>query len=428
MGWAPVCVFVCVCVWTQPGQRSHGGSALLAPAHVRCIWPLPRQLALVGCQGCPAGPSPLAMPDRPPRPLSPLPGLQSINVLTGSASTGVSVQQIIQLGMFSIVTYAVELLLEYGFAKMIATILVQIVQGEGGRGGKGARGAVLRVCCKAGTPPAGPWPAPTPGPCPRPAGSLGFFIFRGRTTAYFFWNDVLYGGWAQGGGPARKGPALARLCSLLAARHRAALARLRAAAGRPSRAPARHALAPSRLTRRRRQVHPHRARLRHQAQLLCQGVHVVRALPPVLRRRAAATGHPAAARRLLGEKGGQDAGAARAGAPGLASRARHASLHRPRQLRSRCPPPGLAAWRRRPKGGSATSCTSADVTCRLSPSTILHSHPACLAPCPTLCSPTPPLPGPPGWCRWPSSGRPSGSTPRPSSWWGQGAGVPVAPG
>ncbi|KAL4451723.1 hypothetical protein ABPG75_007385 [Micractinium tetrahymenae] len=78
---------------------------------------------------------------------------ERINVLTGSASTGVSIQQIIQLGMFSIVTYAVELLLEYGFAKMIATILMQIVQG-----------------------------------------SLGFFIFRSRTTAYFFWNDVLYGG------------------------------------------------------------------------------------------------------------------------------------------------------------------------------------------------------------------------------------------
>lgn len=76
-----------------------------------------------------------------------------INVLTGSSASGVPIQQIIQLGMFSIVTYAVELLLEYGFARMVATILTQIVQG-----------------------------------------SLGFFIFRSRTTAFFFWNDVLYGG------------------------------------------------------------------------------------------------------------------------------------------------------------------------------------------------------------------------------------------
>jgi len=29
---------------------------------------------------------------------------------------------------------------------------------------------------------------------PRVAGSLGFFIFRSRTTAYYFCNDVQYGG------------------------------------------------------------------------------------------------------------------------------------------------------------------------------------------------------------------------------------------
>ncbi|PSC69540.1 Callose synthase 5 [Micractinium conductrix] len=77
---------------------------------------------------------------------------EMINVLTGTASS-VSIQQIIQLGMFSIITYAVELLLEYGFAKMVATVLMQIVQG-----------------------------------------SLAFFIFRSRTTAFFFCNDVQYGG------------------------------------------------------------------------------------------------------------------------------------------------------------------------------------------------------------------------------------------
>jgi hypothetical protein len=49
-------------------------------------------------------------------------------VLTGQTSS-VSVQQIIQLGMFSIITYAVEMLLEYGVIHMVATIVTQIVQG-----------------------------------------------------------------------------------------------------------------------------------------------------------------------------------------------------------------------------------------------------------------------------------------------------------
>ena len=40
-----------------------------------------------------------------------------------------AIQQIVQLGMFSIITYAVELLLEYGFMKMIGTIVMQIIQG-----------------------------------------------------------------------------------------------------------------------------------------------------------------------------------------------------------------------------------------------------------------------------------------------------------
>lgn len=55
--------------------------------------------------------------------------------------------------MFSIITYAVEMLIEYGVMRMLGTILMQIVQG-----------------------------------------SLGFFIFRSRTTAYYFSNDVHYGG------------------------------------------------------------------------------------------------------------------------------------------------------------------------------------------------------------------------------------------
>lgn len=75
-----------------------------------------------------------------------------ISVLTGQTSS-VAVQQVIQLGMFSIITYAVEMLLEYGFMKMAANIVMQIIQG-----------------------------------------SLGFFIFRSRTTAFYFANDVQYGG------------------------------------------------------------------------------------------------------------------------------------------------------------------------------------------------------------------------------------------
>ena len=91
--------------------------------------------------------SPTPTPTFPPRPL-----LQGINVLSGQASA-VTIQQVIQLGMFSIITYAVELLLEFGFMRMAATILMQIIQG-----------------------------------------SLGFFIFRSRTTAYYFADDVTYGG------------------------------------------------------------------------------------------------------------------------------------------------------------------------------------------------------------------------------------------
>ena len=69
-------------------------------------------------------------PSHRPLPLLPypLPRLQYISVLTGTTS-GVAIQQVVQLGMFSIITYAVELLLEYGFMKMIGTIVMQIIQG-----------------------------------------------------------------------------------------------------------------------------------------------------------------------------------------------------------------------------------------------------------------------------------------------------------
>ena len=46
-----------------------------------------------------------------------------------------AVQQVVQLGMFSIVTYAVELMLERGVVHMLATILIQLLQGEGCGGG-----------------------------------------------------------------------------------------------------------------------------------------------------------------------------------------------------------------------------------------------------------------------------------------------------
>lgn len=202
--------------------------------------------------------------------------LQSINVLTGNTATGVSVQQIIQLGMFSIVTYAVELLLEYGFAKMIATILVQIVQGEGGQpassgGAQGSKGAIgctgLQRRRQGRKLHAMPSSSPPPHQCLSHAGSLGFFIFRSRTTAYFFWNDVLYGG-----------------CGRNATYHHFYISdraqysfrppastlhhpdHLTMRCGHREGPPRTHACALSlrpRGPRRRCQVHPHRARLRH---------------------------------------------------------------------------------------------------------------------------------------------------------------------
>ena len=85
----------------------------------------------------------LLWPRRPPTSLPPprprlLP--QYISVLTGQTSS-VAVQQVIQLGMFSIITYAVEMLLEYGFMKMAANIVMQIIQG--GLEGGARRGRVI---------------------------------------------------------------------------------------------------------------------------------------------------------------------------------------------------------------------------------------------------------------------------------------------
>ena len=77
---------------------------------------------------------------------------QTVSTLSGQP-TSVAVQQVIQIGMFSIITYAVELILEYGLVKALASLLLQLLQG-----------------------------------------SLSFFIFRSRTTAFFFLTDVQFGG------------------------------------------------------------------------------------------------------------------------------------------------------------------------------------------------------------------------------------------
>ena len=76
----------------------------------------------------------------------------TISTITGQ-STSVAIQQVVQIGMFSIVTYAVELLLEYGLVHTLGTLLLQILQG-----------------------------------------SIAFFVFRTRTTAKYFLTDVQYGG------------------------------------------------------------------------------------------------------------------------------------------------------------------------------------------------------------------------------------------
>lgn len=53
----------------------------------------------------------------------------TISTITGQDTT-VAVQQIVQIGMFSIITYVVEMILEYGAVKALATVFMQILQGE----------------------------------------------------------------------------------------------------------------------------------------------------------------------------------------------------------------------------------------------------------------------------------------------------------
>lgn len=76
----------------------------------------------------------------------------TISTLSGQ-STSVAVQQLVQIGMFSIITYAFELLLEYGVVYTLGTLILQIIQG-----------------------------------------SLAFFVFRTRTSAKHFLSDIQYGG------------------------------------------------------------------------------------------------------------------------------------------------------------------------------------------------------------------------------------------
>lgn len=75
-----------------------------------------------------------------------------VNSLTGQAAA-VSVNQAIQLGMLSIIVFFVEVLLEQGLLHALVTVLTQLLQG-----------------------------------------SLMFFTFRARTSAYYFASDVQYGG------------------------------------------------------------------------------------------------------------------------------------------------------------------------------------------------------------------------------------------
>ncbi|KAK9815749.1 hypothetical protein WJX72_008855 [[Myrmecia] bisecta] len=74
------------------------------------------------------------------------------STITGNTSAYSSVQ-IVQLGMLSIITYAVELLLERGVVHTLASIFVQAI-----------------------------------------SGSIAFFVFRAQTSAYYFKQDILYGG------------------------------------------------------------------------------------------------------------------------------------------------------------------------------------------------------------------------------------------
>lgn len=54
---------------------------------------------------------------------------KEISTITGQETT-VAVQQIVQIGMFSIITYVLEMILEYGAVKAIATVLIQVLQGK----------------------------------------------------------------------------------------------------------------------------------------------------------------------------------------------------------------------------------------------------------------------------------------------------------
>lgn len=70
-------------------------------------------------------------------------GAEVISTLSGQDVT-VTVQQILQLGMFSVVTFAVELLLERGLGATLAILFAQLVQGESRA--RGVRGNHLFVC------------------------------------------------------------------------------------------------------------------------------------------------------------------------------------------------------------------------------------------------------------------------------------------
>ncbi|KAK9810877.1 hypothetical protein WJX73_004893 [Symbiochloris irregularis] len=75
------------------------------------------------------------------------------DVITGKSGSGITVLQLVQLGMLSVVLYFAESALERGFFRTIGIILWQLL-----------------------------------------TGSLLFLIFRGRTSAYYFFNDVIFGG------------------------------------------------------------------------------------------------------------------------------------------------------------------------------------------------------------------------------------------
>lgn len=262
---------VCAALRACAGQQT-SGPPLYAPPTVLQLRGLPlarRHCALATSICYNNAPTPAQhQPASPPRSYMAYyrPDNTYISVLTGQTSS-VAVQQVVQLGMFSIITFAgararccplaqgggaaarravctraqpsmwwsralwpptsdppstpnspapprtrpaaVEMLLEYGFFKMAATIVAQIIQGGRGwrrRGGGGRQAAHPRRRQRAGgvvqddRAATRPLP-PAPAPAHPPPGSLGFFIFRSRTTAYYFANDVQVGRWCWWGGP-----------------------------------------------------------------------------------------------------------------------------------------------------------------------------------------------------------------------------------